>query len=396
MVGRICVACMVAAGAGCAGLNLPFRRQPDIVEATARNPAREITCIWQPAEGVGPKGVPTRGMAGQILFFTPKSDAPAKVDGEVLVYLFDDQGTPEEQAKPIHKYRFEAPAWNTHLLMSNLGPSYQVFIPYSRPGHHQAKCSLRMRFKSSDGRTIYSEPVVVTLPGTIEKEKPTPLGADPDPVSVADRKLRVDTAGRIVNRQMTPTPATRDETTGGGDRISVVTSSKPVSSMRRETTADPNIRRASGVEETSAAEKSRDDSAEQRLDRLEAVLYEFVEENRRARQTGASMQRPRTLPRRLMAEDREARDNAGAPSRRFERKRFERKRFERPRIQARRSSDGARDGLGQPRDSGSQQRGANWSEHPLGDLLEASDRTGSVRPDSATGRGAEKQPPGVR
>lgn len=149
---------------GCTTTSL-FTSKKAMPKATAKNPAVEILAIWQPAEGRGANGVPTRGFAGQFLFFTGENPSPVEVDGDVRVYLFDDRGTPEQQTKPAHQFDFDAGAWKTHLTKSALGPAYHVFIPYPRKDDYIARCSLRIRLTPTSGPTIYSESANVVLPG---------------------------------------------------------------------------------------------------------------------------------------------------------------------------------------------------------------------------------------
>ncbi|HUQ72106.1 MAG TPA: hypothetical protein VM165_21445, partial [Planctomycetaceae bacterium] len=128
------------AASGCATLQFPW--DDKIPEASKKNPVMQVTCLWEPSEGRNPDGAPCRGFAGQILFLGNKGGTPVKVDGSVMVYLFDDQGTSEEeQAAPIHQYSFDAVAWSQHLRVGSMGPTYHVFIPYTRKGVYQANCS---------------------------------------------------------------------------------------------------------------------------------------------------------------------------------------------------------------------------------------------------------------
>lgn len=147
---RLLLLCAVSCGAlsGCASLHIPFMNSAP--QASARNPVVQIVCMWEPSEGRDPSGAPTRGFAGQILFLGNKGGTPVGVDGEVMVYVFDDLGTEEEQSAPIHQFRFDARAWNNHLKPGTLGPSYHCFIPYTRPGGMEANCTVRMRYTPTD------------------------------------------------------------------------------------------------------------------------------------------------------------------------------------------------------------------------------------------------------
>lgn len=150
---------------GCAGLELLGLRTAKFEKADAKNPAVEILALWQPAEGPGPGGVPTRGFAGQIFFLTQSKPAPVMVEGKVRIYLFDDRGSLKEQARPLREFDVDSALWNAHCHQSTLGPAYSVFIPYPREDFHQSSCSLRVRFTPTIGPPIYSPTSTVVLPG---------------------------------------------------------------------------------------------------------------------------------------------------------------------------------------------------------------------------------------
>ncbi len=161
-------------GGGCAGsksfLNLNWSGKK-IPEASAENPVVRMVCIWEPAEGRGLDGLPTRGFAGQIMFFTAGEATPVRADGNVRIYLYDEGGLQAQQAKPLHQFDYLNGAWTTHLRLGMLGPVYQVFIPYVRKHPYRAKCALRVRFQPDyGGPPVYSEVVSITLPGPEPKQ----------------------------------------------------------------------------------------------------------------------------------------------------------------------------------------------------------------------------------
>ncbi len=147
-------------------------------EASPRDPAYQMLCIWEPAEGVGPDGLPTRGFAGKITFFTRNQATGVRVRGDMVISVFDDQSPIEDRSKPIHNWEFKGDAWAIHLQDSSIGPSYSVFIPYSRKGNHQAQCALQARFMPENGgQPLYSDTVAVLLPGPPGKKQDQPLNA---------------------------------------------------------------------------------------------------------------------------------------------------------------------------------------------------------------------------
>jgi hypothetical protein len=162
----ILAALLLLSGPGCTSLALVNWKNEKIPNTDAQHPAIEILAIWQASEGPGPKGIPVRGFAGQIFFFTQdRAQKPVAVDGTARIYLFDDHGSVEEQARPLHQYDFDRASWAGHLQNSKLGPTYGVFIPYPRNDYHQAVCSLRIRFTAPKTRPLYSQSSTIALPG---------------------------------------------------------------------------------------------------------------------------------------------------------------------------------------------------------------------------------------
>jgi hypothetical protein len=155
----------IVAAPGCTTLNLSRLWPAREVVEDARHPVTEVMCLWEAAEGTGLDGLPTRGFAGQILFFTSGQPSPAKVEGDVRVFLFDDEGVRGDKAQPIHQFDFPGAAWNTFITSTNFGTTYQMFIPYTKPGSHHAECEIRVRYTPEGGRPIFSRPCTVTLTG---------------------------------------------------------------------------------------------------------------------------------------------------------------------------------------------------------------------------------------
>ena len=164
---------MLTAGGGCAETSL-FKGGAKVETATPQEPAVNALSVWQPARGRGPNGMPTRGVAGQLMFFTGRNPSPVAVDGDVRIYLFDNLGTAAEQAKPIHQFDFPAETWQAHLRSGNLGPTYHVFVPYVRGGFEQVECALQVRFTPKEGPVVYSEMTSLVLPGTVDMQEPEP------------------------------------------------------------------------------------------------------------------------------------------------------------------------------------------------------------------------------
>ena len=139
-----------------------------------------VSCFSRFEVGKGPdlKGHPGRGLQCWFNFFTTGKAESIKVDGDVRVYVFDNQGTIEEQKKPIHQFDFSAKTWNAYLYNKKEGPTYGVWIPYTKTGNRQAKMTLMLRMTPKVGPVIYSELTTLTLPGAKPKPKKQFAGLD--------------------------------------------------------------------------------------------------------------------------------------------------------------------------------------------------------------------------
>ncbi|WP_437186997.1 hypothetical protein SH668x_000371 [Planctomicrobium sp. SH668] len=172
------LACCLAVSSGCQMLNIS--KIGDLPSADSTHPVVEIVTVWQPGEG-NFNGLPTRGFAGQIMFFAMGEKSPVKVNGSVRIYVFDNVGTPEEQEKPIDEFEFDAASFQTFLAPTNLGASYQLFIPYTRKGTHLANCQLRVRYTPEDGSKVYSKMAAITLAGTTQRKPNSSVTVDDVP-----------------------------------------------------------------------------------------------------------------------------------------------------------------------------------------------------------------------
>lgn len=217
-ISRVAPLLLLLSLSGCAAVPLFGTKTAKIERADAKNPAVQILALWQASEGPGPNGVPIRGIAGQVYFFTQSTVGPVVVDGKVRIYLFDDHGTVKDQARPIGEFDFDSVGWNQRAHASALGPGYAVFIPYPRKDFHQTTCSLRVRLTPAAGPAIYSPPASVVLPGPSAKPahgdesiiKPPPL-----PPMQARRQGQDATASNstVTVQLSTPRPPVRQNVT---------------------------------------------------------------------------------------------------------------------------------------------------------------------------------------
>ena len=167
----------------------------------------EVLTLWQPGEGRTADGLPSRGFAGQILFFKPGSADPTAVDADIVVYVFDDAGDDTEQREPLHRFHFSSEALQKYLRPSEVGVGYQLFLPYTREGDHHAVCSLRVVAQPRSGSRIMSPAADVTLHGRRETEVLRPADWTRESIEPADRM----TPRQKLNVYSIPLPTKRPE-----------------------------------------------------------------------------------------------------------------------------------------------------------------------------------------
>lgn len=205
---------LILLSCGCSSVPLFSRHK--FVEADARHPVMEVLCVWEAAEGRGLDNLPSRGFGGQVLFFASGHKEPVKVHGDVRIYVFDEEGVDGDSSKPLHQFDFPAEVWNTYLRPSNLGATYQIFIPYTRKGLNAAKCTLRVRFTPEGGLPIYSRMATIPLAGIEQPlEKPVDQGVTTASAEGESEGSGVQTANwtELNSERIVPKPI-RPETTG--------------------------------------------------------------------------------------------------------------------------------------------------------------------------------------
>lgn len=200
----IAVSLFIFSHVGCSSLKLPG--PSNLLMSSTEASAVRCLCLWQPVETEDLSGRPVRGFGGQVYFFSADSEEPVAVDGDVRVFVFDDNGSPDEQARPKDIQNYDPLVWKSFLTESQFGSNYSLFIPYDQAGKQEAVCSLRLRLTRPDGSTLFSEMATVKLAGEPRDDKSIRQLVNPRDNSIRpDRssELRVnagpspDTNGRV-------------------------------------------------------------------------------------------------------------------------------------------------------------------------------------------------------
>lgn len=173
---------------GCASLDVPGPESSPTADVS--RPAVRCLCLWQSVETEDAAGHPVRGFSGQVYFFAADTEEPVAVDGDVRVYIFDDTGTPAQQARPKDVQNYDPLMWKSFQNVSPLGTHYNLFVPYQQTSKYEAICSLRLRLVRPDGTQLFSDMATVKLNGEPREDSSVRHLADPREHSIRPDRSR--------------------------------------------------------------------------------------------------------------------------------------------------------------------------------------------------------------
>lgn len=124
----------------------------------------KMAAIWSPAVYNEAGKPPTRGLGGRIYFYNANNN-PIAVDGQLVVYAYDDSVPKQDTNTPDRKYVFTAEQFTQHLKPTELGASYSVWLPWDEAGKPQAEVSLVPIFTAANGQLTIGQSSRNTLPG---------------------------------------------------------------------------------------------------------------------------------------------------------------------------------------------------------------------------------------
>jgi len=177
------IACMITLSlSGCKSMTdwtdkLPWSSQdPKVVESAYQTPARMAT-IWVPDVMALPNGEAKRGFGGRFFFYNPMNKA-IPVEGQLVVYAYDDTDKSQTTQTPTRKYVFTPEQFTTHFSESRLGASYSIWISWDAVGGEERAISLMPVFTTTSGHVLMGQQAMNVLPGKKVKEVPaiSPLG----------------------------------------------------------------------------------------------------------------------------------------------------------------------------------------------------------------------------
>jgi len=122
--------------------------------------------------------IPQRGFGGRIFFYPDSGEKPVPVEGELAIYAFVEDGRNPTDNRPTRKYVYPAEILAEQVRDTELGKSYDIWVPWDEVGGPQTRVSLMCRFQPKLGAAIVSEQSALVLPGPAGTEH-TPISETP-------------------------------------------------------------------------------------------------------------------------------------------------------------------------------------------------------------------------
>ena len=94
-----------------------------------------------------------------------EKDDPVRVEGQLVVYAFDETDRAPHETQPTRRYIFPKDEFARHESDSKLGASYSVWLPWDEAGGPSKKISLIARFEPEGGPIVLGEQTRHMLPG---------------------------------------------------------------------------------------------------------------------------------------------------------------------------------------------------------------------------------------
>jgi hypothetical protein len=160
---------------------------------------------------------PQRGFGGRLMFFKPGTEDPVRVDGQLVVYAFDETDREKHDTHPTRKYVFPREEFARHESESKLGPSYSIWLPWDEVGGKMKQISLIAKFEPYEGTYVMGEQTKHLLPGLSNHPTEHLVGPSVGPVEIAQHteKTEVQNAVKPISAEIPVQPAEKTEAKKG-------------------------------------------------------------------------------------------------------------------------------------------------------------------------------------
>jgi hypothetical protein len=137
--------------------------KPTIESSKFGSPVR-MAALWSPAMLSQPGKPAKRGFGGRLYFYDG-SNKPIPVEGQLVVYAYNESKPNADHKSPDARFAFTPEQFTEHFSPSDLGASYSVWIPWDAVGGPQVDLSLLPVFTATSGQLVVGQSSRNLLPG---------------------------------------------------------------------------------------------------------------------------------------------------------------------------------------------------------------------------------------
>jgi hypothetical protein len=124
----------------------------------------KVIAIWTDTTYQLPGQPPTRGFGGRVYFYNAKGEV-IPVKGDLVVYAYDDNDPHSTTDRPTRKYAFTADQLTRYYGESDLGASYNIWVPWDAVGGDEKQVALLPVFIDASGKMVRGAFANNRLPG---------------------------------------------------------------------------------------------------------------------------------------------------------------------------------------------------------------------------------------
>lgn len=147
---------------------------------------RRMVVTWTDAVKQQTGADAERGFGGRIFFYDREESEPIAVEGQLVVYAFDESDRLPTDNQPDKRYVFPPEQLALHQGESDLGVSYSVWLPWDKVSGAQTEVSLIARFESvRGGALVMSEQNRIRLPGQLTSPGKVQVASHTPPADAA-------------------------------------------------------------------------------------------------------------------------------------------------------------------------------------------------------------------
>jgi hypothetical protein len=148
---------------------LPALTKDSRERAARKSAPTRIVAIWSDAVYSQAGSTPVRGFGGRIYFYNDKHEA-VPVEGQLIVYGFDDSTPDNPNKTPNRKFVFTDEQIASRHSVTELGDSYSVWLPWDEVTGYKKTVTLMPMFVPNDGQMVTGPQTVNLLPGKARPE----------------------------------------------------------------------------------------------------------------------------------------------------------------------------------------------------------------------------------